>query len=124
MPQIVLFALIYFSLALLFYSIGVWSERMKKVLKPWHLIFFWLGLIADSLGTSYVYKQVGVLIFNFHTVTGILGLFLMFIHTIWATYVVIKNDAKQLGSFHKLSLFVWLIWLIPYMTGFISGMSR
>ena len=27
--------------ALVFYSIGVWSERFSGV-KPWHLAFFWL----------------------------------------------------------------------------------
>ncbi len=63
MPEIVKYALIYFTLALLFYSIGVWAERIKKRLKKWHLIFFWLGLIFDTLGTVYVKKQVGVLIF-------------------------------------------------------------
>jgi len=124
MPEIVKYALIYFTLALLFYSIGVWAERIKKVLKTWHLIFFWLGLIADTMGTAYVKKQVGVLIFNFHTVTGMLGLFLMAVHTVWATYIIIKNDPKQLTTFHKFSLIVWLIWLIPYFTGFFSGMTR
>ncbi|NQX81950.1 MAG: TIGR03987 family protein [Flavobacteriaceae bacterium] len=125
MPTIVLYALIYFTLALVFYTIGVWAERLKKQLKAWHLIFFWLGLIADTLGTVYVKKQVGeVIIFNFHTITGILGLLLMLVHTVWATYIVIKNNPKQLTSFHRFSLFVWLLWLIPYFTGFFSGMSR
>ena len=124
MPTIVLYALIYFTLALVFYSVGVWSERIKKRLKPWHLIFFWLGLIADTLGTAYVKEQVGTVIYNFHTITGILGLLLMFIHTVWATYIVFVNNPKQLSSFHKFSLLVWLIWLIPYLTGLISGINR
>lgn len=125
MPTIVLYALIYFTLALLFYTVGVWSERLKKELKPWHLIFFWLGLIADTLGTIYVKMQVGeVVIYNFHTITGIAGLLLMMIHTIWATVIIIKNNPKQILNFHKFSVIVWLIWLIPYFTGFFSGMTR
>ena len=32
--------------ALVFYSIGVWSERFQGRLKPWHLGFFVLGLIS------------------------------------------------------------------------------
>ncbi len=125
MPTIVKFALIYFTLALLFYSIGVWAERIKKELKPWHLIFFWLGLIADTAGTHYVSKQVGgIWIINFHTITGVLGLLLMAVHTVWATYIIIKNDPKQITTFHKFSLLVWLIWLIPYFTGFFSGLTR
>ena len=124
MPTIVLYALIYFTLALIFYSVGVWAERIKKMLKPWHLIFFWMGLIADTLGTAYVKEQVGTVIYNFHSITGILGLLLMFIHTVWATYIVIVSNSKQLSSFHKFSLLVWVVWLIPYFTGLISGMTR
>ena len=124
MPTIVLHALIYFTLALIFYSVGVWAERIKKMLKPWHLIFFWMGLIADTLGTAYVKEQVGTVIYNFHSITGILGLLLMFIHTVWATYIVIVSNPKQLSSFHKFSLLVWIVWLIPYFTGLISGMTR
>lgn len=124
MPEIVLYAIIYFTLALIFYSIGVWSERLQKILKPWHLLFFWLGLIADTLGTIYVKQQVGILIFNLHTLTGMLGLLLMIIHSIWATIIIIKKDPKKLYTFHKFSLLVWLIWLIPYFTGLISGITR
>ncbi|NQX99156.1 MAG: TIGR03987 family protein [Flavobacteriales bacterium] len=124
MPTIVLHALIYFTLALIFYSVGVWAERIKKMLKPWHLIFFWMGLIADTLGTAYVKEQVGTVIYNFHSITGILGLLLMFIHTVWATYIVIVSNPKQLSNFHKFSLLVWIVWLIPYFTGLISGMTR
>lgn len=125
MPTIVKFALLYFTLALLFYSIGVWEERIIRTLRPWHLIFFWLGLVADTLGTIYVKAQVGEeLIFNFHTITGIFGLFLMGIHTIWASYAIIRGYPKQLMTFHRFSLIVWTIWLIPYFTGFFSGMTR
>jgi len=83
-----------------------------------------MGLIADTLGTAYVKEQVGTVIYNFHSITGILGLLLMFIHTVWATYIVIVSNPKQLSSFHKFSLLVWVVWLIPYFTGLISGMTR
>jgi hypothetical protein len=33
------------TLALLFYSIGVWSERISRYLKPWHIAAFWTGFI-------------------------------------------------------------------------------
>ena len=35
--------------ALVFYTIGVWGERLQKRLKFWHLVFFLLGLLADSV---------------------------------------------------------------------------
>lgn len=40
------------SSALIFYTIGVWGERLQKKLKFWHIIFFLLGLLADTVGTS------------------------------------------------------------------------
>ena len=40
------------SSALVFYTIGVWGERLQRKLKFWHIIFFLLGLLADTVGTS------------------------------------------------------------------------
>lgn len=40
------------SLALVAYTIGVFSERRSGELKRSHLVFFWLGLICDSTGTG------------------------------------------------------------------------
>ena len=36
------------SSALVFYTIGVWGERLQKKLKLWHIIFFLLGLVSCS----------------------------------------------------------------------------
>ena len=36
------------TLALVFYTIGVWSERFAGRLKPWHLVFFWLDVVKDQ----------------------------------------------------------------------------
>ncbi|MBE0674919.1 MAG: TIGR03987 family protein, partial [Bacteroidales bacterium] len=35
------------TLALVFYSIGVWSERFSRYLKKWHVVSFWTGLLFD-----------------------------------------------------------------------------
>ena len=40
------------SSALVFYTIGVWGERIQRKLKFWHIIFFLLGLLADTVGAS------------------------------------------------------------------------
>ncbi|WP_345297075.1 hypothetical protein [Candidatus Villigracilis affinis] len=44
-------AVIVINLALLFYSIGVWSERNSGS-KVWHTVFFWLGLVCDTWGMA------------------------------------------------------------------------
>ena len=104
------------GLALIFYSIGVWSERFAGRLKPWHLIFFGLGLICDTWGTGLMFKFVGGMSFDIHGITGTIAIVLMFIHAAWAAVVLFKKDEKAITNFHKFSLVVWFIWLIPYFS--------
>ena len=109
-------ATINITLALIFYSIGVWSERFAGRLKPWHLLFFFLGLICDTWGTGLMFDYAGGMQSDLHAVTGLLAILLMFIHAIWATVVLLKKDEKWIKNFHKFSVAVWLIWLIPYFS--------
>jgi uncharacterized repeat protein (TIGR03987 family) len=44
-------------------------------------------------------------------------------HAIWATRVVRKGSEATRGRFHRLSLVVWAIWLIPYIGGMFLGMA-
>jgi uncharacterized repeat protein (TIGR03987 family) len=109
-------AAIIINLALLFYSIGVWSERIQGRLKVWHTAFFWLGLVCDTLGTGMMFDYVGGMSYDIHGLSGVLAIVLMFVHAIWATIVLIRKDEKMIVSFHKFSIFVWLVWLIPYFS--------
>jgi len=102
--------------ALLFYSIGVWGERISGRLKWWHFVFFVLGLICDTWGTSIMLEMVGGMTFDIHGVTGLIAIILMFVHATWAFIVLLKKDEKAIQNFHKFSLFVWLVWLIPYFS--------
>ncbi|EMS69266.1 HsmA family protein [Ruminiclostridium cellobioparum] len=119
-----LYAVIAINLALVFYSIGVWSEKLQGTLKKWHLVIFWTGLAFDTLGTSLMSELAqGGFKFNFHGITGLLAIILMLVHAMWATYVLIRNDERAKSSFHKFSIFVWVIWLIPFISGAILGMA-
>jgi uncharacterized repeat protein (TIGR03987 family) len=115
-------ALIIISLALVFYSIGVWSERIQGSLKSWHLIFFWAGLVCDTWGTGLMIAMVGGLTSDIHGVTGVIAIMLMLIHAFWASLVLIRKDEKAIKNFHKFSLLVWLVWLIPYLSPMIITM--
>jgi uncharacterized repeat protein (TIGR03987 family) len=115
-------AVIVINLALLFYSIGVWSERIQGRLKIWHTAFFWLGLVCDTWGTGMMFDFVGGMSYDIHGVSGLLAIVLMFVHAIWATLVLLRKDEKMIVSFHKFSIFVWLVWLIPYFSPMVVGM--
>ena len=119
-------SIVLITLALVFYSTGIWAERIARRLKPWHLIAFWTGFVFDVSGTWAMHK-LGDGKFDFlepHTLTGQIALWLMLGHAIWATVVVRKGNESMLNNFHKLSIFVWLVWLIPYFGGMFLAMSH
>ena len=118
-------AILSITSALVFYTIGVWSEKKQGSLKKWHLMVFYLGLVFDTLGTTLMSKLVsGGFQLNFHGITGLLAIILMLFHALWATVVLIRNDEKEKVSFHKFSIIVWTIWLIPFISGAIFGMMH
>ncbi len=119
-----IFAIVFINLALVFYTIGVWAEKFQKKLKVWHVVVFYFGLICDTLGTSAMGKIAGdVFKFNFHGITGMLAILLMLFHAVWATVVIRSNNENLKASFHKFSILVWFIWLIPMVSGMIFGMT-
>lgn len=119
----VIYAIIFMCLALTFYSIGVWSEKRQGTLKKWHLYVFWAGLVFDTIGTTVMSKiSSGGFQLNFHGITGLLAIILMLFHALWATIVLAKNNESMKMKFHKLSIVVWLIWLIPFISGAIFAM--
>lgn len=113
------------TLALILYTIGVWSEHRAKLLKPVHLVFFWLGLCADTAGTMMMSKLAdgsGGGLMGAHGITGMIAIVLMMIHAVWATVVLVRKDEKAMHTFHRFSILVWVIWLIPFVLGMMMGM--
>ena len=118
-------AIAFINLALVLYTIGVWAERIQRRLKWWHLVFFWGGLAADTIGTTAMSILSGSLFrATFHGITGNTAILLMLFHAVWATIVLIRRNEKQIINFHKFSIFVWIIWLIPMISGMVFGASH
>jgi uncharacterized repeat protein (TIGR03987 family) len=117
---------IFITLALVFYSLGVLSERIARYLKPWHVVTFWVGFAFDVSGTILMHfmAEGPFNLLDSHTLTGQLALWLMLAHAIWATLVVRKDQKHLRLKFHRYSLFIWLIWLEPYFGGMFMAMSR
>lgn len=112
------------TLALVFYSLGVWSERFARYLKPWHVAAFWTGFVFDVSGTLAMHRlaEGRFDLTDPHTLTGQIALWLMLAHAIWATRVARKGTEEARIGFHRYSLVVWLIWLVPYASGAYLGM--
>lgn len=122
MSPLLFFAAMTISFAFVFYTIGVFSERHNGTLKTWHTIVFWLGFLFDTTGTTLMGKIAGRgFQLDFHGITGAIALLLMAFHALWATVIMIRNNEEAKQRFHKFSIVVWAIWLIPYIGGMFVG---
>lgn len=45
--QFLFAAVVILSMALIFYSVGVWSERIQGRLKGWHVVALGLGVVCN-----------------------------------------------------------------------------
>lgn len=124
MSSQLIIAIVCMIAALACYTVGVWSEKFAGRLKPWHLAFFWFGLVFDTAGTTTMSALAGGMQLNLHGITGALAILLMLGHAIWATIVLVTKQEKMLANFHRFSIIVWAIWLVPFVTGMIRAMMR
>ena len=116
-------AIVVISSALVFYTVGVWGERIQKGLRGWHVAFFLMGICADVLGTSLMAELVRLTGQDnkLHEITGLIAVSLMAVHAVWAVMTYWKGSAKARRNFSKFSILVWIVWLIPYFIGVYVG---
>ena len=112
MPYFVILILV----ALVLYTIAIWSETIVKQLKPWIIIIFSIALICDIISTSKMYFLAGNQELNLHSVAGYAALGIMLLHFIWVILAIIgfKNLAFY---FNRYSVYAWFFWLITFGTG-------
>jgi len=126
MPRELIVPAIIMSLAFVFYTTGVWSERFQRDLRWRHIALFWTGLACDGFATSMMSRLVaagenpGIV----HSVTGFSAFWMMALHAAWATWVLLRGGREARSRFHRFSFVVWLVWLVPYFGGMIAGIAR
>lgn len=117
-------ATVFITLALVLYTVGVWGEKLKGTLTPLWLGFFWAGFVCDTAGTAIMSRIAGgPFRFDFHGITGLLAIVLMLAHAVWASAVLAAKREAAMKSFHRFSLAVWLVWLVPYLSGMVFGIG-
>ncbi len=117
---------IFMVLALVFYTYGVWGEKISGTIKIKHIASFFMGFILDTSGTLMMRKIAedgGGSRLGIHQITGGLAVTLMLIHLLWALWVYLKGDETAKKNFNKFSLFVWMIWLVSFVLGMLVGMK-
>lgn len=107
---------LFIFLAFLFYTISVWSERIRGKLLTWMIISFVIGFVCDLTGTSFmIFRSVEKFSLDFHKIAGYSALLIMFLHLLWALLSKINN--KYENYFTKFSIFAWFIWLLAFING-------
>mgnify|MGYP006875888113 CR=1 FL=1 len=61
---------------------------------------FWAGLALDTTGTKLMGRiSEDALTLNFHSITGLIAIILMFVHAVWSTWVLIKTENEKRRDF-------------------------
>lgn len=120
------------SAALICYTYGVFSVRRARMLSRKHLIFFWVGLLFDTTGTLLMKQlasganaiEVSHLQAAIHGGSGILAILLMAGNALLATILYRNATPEKMHGYRRFCLVVWIVWLVPFLTGMAMGMSR
>ena len=119
-------AVIWMSLALIFYTWAVFSGRRHGLHRK-QLIIFGAGLICDFFG-SYQMNLIAAAYGKapeWHGVSGIASLGGMAFHFLLALIASVTNRAEAANDvFHRVSISIYSCWLLAFFSGAISGMMR
>lgn len=118
-------SLIVLTAALVFYSIGVWSEHVRGKLRFWDLIFMLVALLCDAVGAGLMKNaaQQTQHLNETHTIVGVLAILLILGHTIWAMWVMVSRLPSARLLYNRVSIFIWCLWLVPYFFNMYSLVS-
>ena len=56
-----------------------------------------------------------------HVATGLLAIILVIAHAAWAAIVLGRKDRETMANFHRFSMAVWTLWLVPYVCDTLMG---
>lgn len=123
MPIEIIIATVFFTLALILYSTAIWSGRKSQQFKLWQIAVFFLGVSSDAWGVWITVEFIGAIVLTPHAIFGFTALLLMSLHFFWVLFLFITHKAQTSGT-HHFGLFVWGIWMLSYLSGFVTGLQR
>ncbi len=118
-------AVIWMNLALIFYTWAVFSARKIGLFRK-HLVLFGVGLLCDYLGTHLMllYGLSTGVVPEWHIAIGIASLSGMAFHFLLASVASLVSQAESVNRiFHRVSLYIYSAWLIAFITGSIAGIA-
>lgn len=120
--MLLIIAIVSMMFAVTAYTGAVFLEKKAGVIKKGHLYIFGIGLLFDTIGTTSMGAISEGFSLDIHGLTGIVALTLMLIHVVLAVFVYSKGSQKQKSNFHVYSFYIWLLWLVPFVSGMALNM--
>jgi uncharacterized repeat protein (TIGR03987 family) len=126
MKTISIFGAFIVTLALISYSIAVFSEKRKRIITRFMLFFLTTGLILDITATTCMIIGSTKSPFSLHGMLGYSALTLMLIDTllIWKFYKTNGISSEVSAALHKYTLIAYSWWVIAYITGSLLVMAK
>jgi uncharacterized repeat protein (TIGR03987 family) len=119
MEPIIIAGVIIVTLALIFYSIGIFTEQRQKRITKRILFYLSLGLIFDISATSCMIIGSANSAFTLHGFIGYTGLLAMIIETSFAYKHYKRHGSEKTVShaLHWYSRISYSLWVIVFITG-------
>ncbi|MDP6674681.1 MAG: hypothetical protein QGH93_07530, partial [Gammaproteobacteria bacterium] len=70
------------------------------------------------------YVAIGGIVFTWHAILGFISIALMTIHVVWSIITYLNKSEQAITNFHRISVIVWGIWMVSYLSGFGSGIEK
>ncbi|MHC1704860.1 MAG: hypothetical protein AB9846_13205 [Tenuifilaceae bacterium] len=114
------------TLALISYTIAVFSERKKRRITKRILSYFVIGVILDITATACMIIGSTNSPFTLHGLLGYSALALMLIDTIliWRFYKTYHFDLEVSTSLHRYTIIAYSWWVVAYITGSMLVMMK
>lgn len=106
-------------IALASYSIAIFTEQRKKILRRRILVFLTLGVALDITATVFMILGSSKGIFTLHGIIGYSSLLGMFIDAVLIWQLKIKKGSYSPvpDNIHIYSRYAYLWWVIAFITG-------
>lgn len=128
MPATVAMGLGSLLLALILYSIGVWTAFRKKGFGPVQVITLWLGVVFDVAATVSMGWTVGGLDLSssgwLHTALALLVMLGMILTAVFGTISMVRKNTELAADWARYGVFTWLLWLTVFVWGLMTRMPK
>ena len=117
---------VFITLAMIVFSAAVYKERKKRLITNLIARLLMAGTVFDVTATTLMSLGAKSSPFTLHGILGYTGMGAMVLITIfyWKTLSVNGTNQPVSQRFHTAMGYVYLLWMVTFITGAMIGISR